>query len=207
MPTEQTPSVLDSKLVSTISGNNRIHYDPMVVFFCLQITIDHYHHYANISEGNELLKRQSGTFCVQCVSKIKSVQLWEYMFVFLLPSSNRKYDHLPLFSVRSCNYGTRCMFFSYSCLWYSPGVIIICSHSALLQPLPNSPIGRKYSAHLETNRWSDWEQIWWTSHAFPVTLNPPNSDIPLIHPSPLFQSQAGDSHPRVLSCFSMAQFA
>ena len=34
--------------------NNRVHYGPMAVFICLHIT--HYHHYADVSEGIELVK-------------------------------------------------------------------------------------------------------------------------------------------------------
>ena len=44
----------------------------MVVFVCLHITLPHYHHYADLSESIELLKCLSGTFCIECVSKIKS---------------------------------------------------------------------------------------------------------------------------------------
>ena len=58
-----------------ICAHNGIHYDSMVVFVCLHITLPHYHHYADLSEGNELLKCLSGTFCLEleCVSKIKTI--------------------------------------------------------------------------------------------------------------------------------------
>ena len=36
--------------------NNQIHYGLIVVFVCLRITLPHYHHYAHIYEGIELLK-------------------------------------------------------------------------------------------------------------------------------------------------------
>ena len=45
----------------------------MVVFFCLHITLPHYHHHADLSEGFELLKCLSNTICLECVSKIKSI--------------------------------------------------------------------------------------------------------------------------------------
>ena len=72
--------------------NNRIHYDPMVVFVCLHITLPHYHHYADISEGIELLKCLSGRFCLECVSKVESssqLSFMQYMglCVFSLPIS------------------------------------------------------------------------------------------------------------------------
>ena len=54
-------------------ANNRVHYSPMVVFVCLHITLPHYRHYADLSEGVELLKCFSSTFCLECVSKIKSI--------------------------------------------------------------------------------------------------------------------------------------
>ena len=50
-------------------ANDRVHYGPMIVFVCLHITVPHYHHYADISEGIGLLKLHS----VQCVSNIKSI--------------------------------------------------------------------------------------------------------------------------------------
>ena len=53
--------------------NNKLHYYPMVVFLCLHITLPHYHHYADLSESIELIKCLSGTFCLECVPKIKSM--------------------------------------------------------------------------------------------------------------------------------------
>ena len=53
-------------------GNNRVHYDPIVVFVCFHITVPHYHHYADVSEGTELLKCLSGTFC-RVIKSILSV--------------------------------------------------------------------------------------------------------------------------------------
>ena len=47
-------------------ANNWIHSDLMVAFGCLHIALPHY----NLSEGTELLKRLSGTFCLECMSKI-----------------------------------------------------------------------------------------------------------------------------------------
>ena len=54
-------------------ANDKIHYDLMVVLVYLHITLPHYHHYANLSESIEFVKCLSGTFCLECVSKIKSI--------------------------------------------------------------------------------------------------------------------------------------
>ena len=54
-------------------ANNRVHYGPMVVYGYLHITLPHYHHYADLSEGIELLKYLSDMFCLECVSKIRLV--------------------------------------------------------------------------------------------------------------------------------------
>ena len=43
------PLLLYSVMICT---NNRVHYDPMVLFFCLQITHPNYHHYADVSESS-----------------------------------------------------------------------------------------------------------------------------------------------------------
>ena len=45
----------------------------MVLFIRLCITLPHYDHYADLFEGIELLKSLSGTFCRECVTKIKSI--------------------------------------------------------------------------------------------------------------------------------------
>ena len=52
---------------STVFANDRIHHVPQVVFVCLQITPSHYHHYADLSEGIELIKCLSGICCRVCV--------------------------------------------------------------------------------------------------------------------------------------------
>ena len=52
---------------SMVFANNRMHYDLYVAFVCLQITPSHYHHYADLSEGIELLKWLSGICCQVCV--------------------------------------------------------------------------------------------------------------------------------------------
>ena len=44
-------------------ANNRVHYGLMVVLICFHITLPHYHHYVDLSEGIELLKCLSSTFC------------------------------------------------------------------------------------------------------------------------------------------------
>ena len=45
----------------------------MVVYEYLHMTLPYYHHYAELSEGIELLKCLSDIFCHKCVSKIMSV--------------------------------------------------------------------------------------------------------------------------------------
>ena len=45
----------------------------MVVLVCLHITLPHYHQYADLSESIELPKCLSGIFCLERMSKIKSV--------------------------------------------------------------------------------------------------------------------------------------
>ena len=52
---------------SMVFANDRIHYGLQVVFVCLQITPSHYHHYADSSEGIELIKCLSGICCRVCV--------------------------------------------------------------------------------------------------------------------------------------------
>ena len=52
-------------------ANNWIHFSPVVVFVWMHFTLPHYHHFADASEGIELLKYLSGSFCR--VSKIKSI--------------------------------------------------------------------------------------------------------------------------------------
>ena len=52
---------------SMVFANDRIHYGLQVVFVCLQITPSYYHHYADSSEGIELIKCLSGICCRVCV--------------------------------------------------------------------------------------------------------------------------------------------
>ena len=54
-------------------ANNGVHYDPMVVLIYLPITLLHYHQYTELMKGIKFLKYLSGTFCLQCLSKIKSI--------------------------------------------------------------------------------------------------------------------------------------
>ena len=54
-------------------ANNKVHYDPMGVLICLDITFPDYHNYADLSEHIELLKCLSVTLYLECVSKVKSV--------------------------------------------------------------------------------------------------------------------------------------
>ena len=117
----------------TMCANNRVHYDPMVVFLCLHITLPHYHHYSDLPEGIGLLKCLSGTFCLECVSKIKSIlsiifhaiygavriQLAHFSCDGCEDTCTLSYyhhrigsmAHLPLFKVKSWNNGMRWMSF------------------------------------------------------------------------------------------------
>ena len=52
---------------SMVLANERIYYGLWVVFVCLQITPSHYHHYADLSEGIEVLKYLSSICCRVCV--------------------------------------------------------------------------------------------------------------------------------------------
>ena len=52
---------------SMVFAYDRIHYGLQVVFVCLQITPSHYHHYADLSEGIELIKFLLGICCRVCV--------------------------------------------------------------------------------------------------------------------------------------------
>ena len=51
----------------------KVHYDQMVLFVCLHIIPPHYHPYADLSKSIELPKCFSGTFCLECVSKVVSI--------------------------------------------------------------------------------------------------------------------------------------
>ena len=116
-----------------LCANNRVHYYPMVVLVCLYITVPHYHHHADLSESFEPLKWLSGKFCLECVSKIKSIlsnifheiygavriQLTHFSYddceirVLYLDYHHRIWSitHLPLFRDRSWNNGIHCMSF------------------------------------------------------------------------------------------------
>ena len=126
-------------------ANNPVYCDRMIAFVCLRITILH-HHYANIYEGNELIKYLSGTFCLECVSKMKAA-LSVYGAVYN-KLTHLSYDdcentctfsynhqqmgsmaHLPLFKVGPWNNVMRGMSFhilmelsiklSYLCAWHA----------------------------------------------------------------------------------------
>ena len=122
--------------------NNRVHYDPMVVFVCLHITLPHYHHYTDKSEGIELLKCLSSTFCLECVSKIKSILSSIFHAIYRAVRIQITHDdcentytlsyyhhqigsitHLPPFRVRSWNNNMRslsfCMLSQIHVLWHT----------------------------------------------------------------------------------------
>ena len=91
----------------------------------LHITILHYHHYAGLSEGIELLKCLSAIFCLEysslnylkfniwgCVYSAYPFfwcWLWEYLYFILSSPQNRTY--LPLFKFKSWKKGMCCMSF------------------------------------------------------------------------------------------------
>ena len=103
-------------------ANNPVHYGLMVVWGHLHITLPHYHHYADISEGMELLKCLSDIFFLVCVSKIRSVPSTIFRAIYGTDYENTciwsnyhhqigSMTHLPLFRVRSWNNDMRCMSF------------------------------------------------------------------------------------------------
>ena len=57
-------SVIDVQ--SMVCENDRVHYGLWVVFPCLHITLSHYQHYADLSEGIVILKCLSGICCWVC---------------------------------------------------------------------------------------------------------------------------------------------
>ena len=112
-------------------ANNRVHYNPMVVFVCLHFTLPHYHHYTDVPEGTELLNT-CRILSVECVSNIKSIlsiifhaiyrvvciQLTHFSYDDCENKWTLSYHHqigsmtqLTLFRVRSWNNGMRCMSF------------------------------------------------------------------------------------------------
>ena len=114
-------------------ANNRIYHDLIVGFVCLHFTLLHRHHYADLSESIELLKCLSGTFCLERVSKIKSIlsiifhaiygavriQLTHFSYddcentctLSYHHHQIRRMTHLSLFRARSSNNGMPCMSF------------------------------------------------------------------------------------------------
>ena len=107
------------------------HYGLLVVYDYLHITLPHYHHYAELSEGIELLKCLSDIFWLECVSNIRwvlSIILHAIYVVVCIQLTHFSYDdcentctwsfyynqigsmtHLPLFRFRSWHNGIHCM--------------------------------------------------------------------------------------------------
>ena len=70
--------VIFSLLCSLMTcANNRVHCGLKVVFFCLQITLPHYHHYADVSECIELLDIYS--LSSVCLSQFSRLSFMQYM--------------------------------------------------------------------------------------------------------------------------------
>ena len=119
-------------LMFMMSANNRTRFVLKIVVVCLYITSSHYHHCANLSEDNELIKCLSDIFCRVCkirhiLSVIHYTIRGAVCFQFthsLCDDWENKYtlsyyhnqignmNHYPLFRVRSWNNGVRCMSFS-----------------------------------------------------------------------------------------------
>ena len=84
---------------SMVFANDWIHYGLQVVFVCLQITPSHYHHYADSSEGIELIKcfgymLPSVCLRLRLFSQLSFIQ-YMGLCVFSLPNS-------PVMIVRMC---------------------------------------------------------------------------------------------------------
>ena len=86
-------------------ANNRVHYGLMVTLVCLHLTLTHYHHYAGVSEGIELLKCLLGTFCRVCVrlrqfSQLSSMQ-YLGLCLFSLPIYLTMIVRIPVLFIKS----------------------------------------------------------------------------------------------------------
>ena len=129
-------------------------------YFCLHTTIPHYHHYVNLSESIELLKCLLGLFCLECVSKIKSIIFHAIHGAVRIQLTHFSYDdcentcilsyyhhqiggmtHLPLFRVRSWNNSTGCMSF-YILMETLPALLTLCerNHWPMLGSHNNEPL-------------------------------------------------------------------
>ena len=95
-----------------ICGDNGVHYDPIVVLRCFHITVPHYHHYADVSEGTELPKYLSGTFCrvmksiLSVIFRAACILLIHFSYDVRIRVSYHHHQmesmpYLPLFRVRS----------------------------------------------------------------------------------------------------------
>ena len=126
-----------------ICATDEVHYESIAVFVCLYITPSYYDHYADPSESIELLKCMFGTFCLECMSKIKSIILIIFHAIYgvlRMQLTHLSYDdcenmctlsyhhqirsitHLLLFRVRPWNNSLRYMYYLY---FYH--IYILCS--------------------------------------------------------------------------------
>ena len=64
---------------SMVFANDRIHFGLLVLFVYLQITPSHYHHYADLSEGIELLKYLSG-ICNRVCLRLRQFSQVSFLF-------------------------------------------------------------------------------------------------------------------------------
>ena len=131
-----------------MSANNRIRFFFKIAFVCLSITPSHYHHWADLSEDIELIKCLSAIFCRVCkIRLILSVVNytirgavcfhftdlpcdWENIYsLSYYHHQIRSMHYYPLFRVRSCNNGVRCMSF---CILTGFKAVVACHNSPVL---------------------------------------------------------------------------
>ena len=100
-------------------ANNQVHYGLVVVLICLNITLLHYHHYADVFQWFWNSNTLAGYILSKCVSKIKSTlnylscNIWGYVYsanlfilwwlcictLFYYHHQIGSMTHLPLFRV------------------------------------------------------------------------------------------------------------
>ena len=56
-------------------ANNQVHYGLVIVLICLNITLIHYHHYADVSQGFEILTCLPGTFFLSVCLRLSQLSI------------------------------------------------------------------------------------------------------------------------------------
>ena len=148
----------------------------------LHIAPHHYHRYADLPEVIQLLKCLSDIFCPDLVSKFRSVlaiifhaiygavciKLTHFSYDDGENTCTWSYDHhqignmtsLPLFSVRACNNGMRCMSFY---ILMHPNVKLVVRILTLSMSRANQLLTSRLYSWLETDcvrgcwSWSYWK--------------------------------------------------